>query len=49
MRYLRGILDARALALPAGDTSPAHDPPVDGELAAAPVDAARAAAEGEPL
>ena len=47
--YLRGIFDVRPLPLPAGDAPGPRDPSVDGELAAAPVDAARAAAEGEPL
>lgn len=46
---LRGILDARLLPLPAGDAAGPPVPTADGELAAAPADAARAAAEGEPL
>ena len=53
--HLRGVLDARPLPLPAGEArgtgaagAPAA-PTADGELAPAPADAARAAAEGEPL
>jgi quercetin dioxygenase-like cupin family protein len=49
--YLRGILDGRVLALEAGDEA-APAPGVekaDGELAASPTDAARTAAEGEPI
>lgn len=46
---LRGILDARLLPLPAGDAARPPVPTADGELAAVPADAARAAAEGEPL
>ncbi|MFH1475701.1 MAG: cupin domain-containing protein [Chloroflexota bacterium] len=55
---LRGILDGRALAISAAETGTgiteagaADAPPekADGELAASPADAARAAAEGEPL
>jgi quercetin dioxygenase-like cupin family protein len=48
---LRGILDGRVLALEAGDEA-APAPGVekaDGELAASPTDAARTAAEGEPI
>jgi quercetin dioxygenase-like cupin family protein len=47
---VRGILDGRPLPLPAGDAA-APGPPVDadGGLAAPPTDAARTAAEGEPL
>ena len=50
--HLRGIIDARPLPLPAGDTAPgASGPPdpADGELAASPADARQAAVEGEPL
>jgi quercetin dioxygenase-like cupin family protein len=47
--HLRGILDGRALALDAGDRAGPGVDQADGELAAAPADAARAAAEGEPL
>jgi quercetin dioxygenase-like cupin family protein len=51
--HLRGIIDARPLPLPAGSVAgEAAAPPAttaDGELAPAPADAARAAAEGEPL
>jgi quercetin dioxygenase-like cupin family protein len=51
--YLRGIVDARPLPLAAGTSvdDPAGPPEeaADGRLAASPVDAARAAAEGEPL
>jgi len=52
--HLRGILDERPLAIAAGDEAggagaghPAE--PADGELRASPVDAAQAAAEGEPI
>ncbi|HYN47711.1 MAG TPA: hypothetical protein VER83_02530, partial [Candidatus Nanopelagicales bacterium] len=51
--YQRGILDGRPLAIGAGDAEakaaavPAER--ADGELSASPADAARAAAEGEPL
>jgi len=49
--HLRGILDGRPLALPPGDLADADasSPKADGELAATPADAARAAAEGEPI
>ena len=54
--HMRGILEARALSLVAGDAphepAGAPDGPVakaDGELAATPADAAQAAAEGEPI
>jgi quercetin dioxygenase-like cupin family protein len=48
--HLRGILDGRPLPLPAGGaTSPGAPADADGGLAASPTDAARTAAEGEPL
>jgi quercetin dioxygenase-like cupin family protein len=51
--HLRGILAGRPLAIPTGDAVPgAAETPVakaDGELAASPADARRAAAEGEPI
>jgi hypothetical protein len=50
--HLRGILDGRLLEIGAGDGADAPGAPperADGELAASPVDAALAAAEGEPL
>jgi len=49
--HFRGILDGRALAIGAGETGPPDTPAekADGQLAASPADAARAAIEGEPL
>ena len=51
--HLRGIFDGRPLAIGTGDAAPAAgETPVakaDGELAASPVDARKAAAEGEPI
>jgi hypothetical protein len=50
--HLRGILAGRALEISAGGPAGATGAPVpttDGELAATPADAARAAAEGEPI
>jgi len=47
----RGILEGRLLPAPAGDPGSAGTlaSPADGALASAAIDAARAAAEGEPL
>ena len=48
--HVRGILDGRLLPLPAGDAdAPGAPADGDGGLAAPPTDAARTAAEGEPL
>jgi hypothetical protein len=55
--HLRGIIDARPLPLPArsaegsaaGEAAAPPATTADGELAPAPADAARAAAEGEPV
>jgi len=51
--HLRGILDGRPLAIGAGgaarDAAEARAAKADGELAASPADARKAAAEGEPI